>query len=396
MNLNHIHWDEPLAKEYLEELGGSKAGGQEYLADTQPHLIDHLPKNSAYLPPGADVGKFMALLNTQDAKAVRGCHPLDVVGMVDVFPTQLDVRGSQAIRKAIEDIMLAAQAPDVKSYVEYESGQPFSGNIGILVQDYCGQNGGSMIEHPHERGVYRVSRISPTITSVIDEDEEICREDGRALDVMAMGRGREKGIKYKSYQTIEQDEMEKVIHLYRGIRDSGLIPSSHSFQMEYGINGVGEVIFYQGRLFRPFEDKKDFPVDEDWDTRSSSAYDAFGITPEGGIEMPLAELDHEFVERYKSEQRIAYAYNAYGHRTTTDLDLQPRNLYSYLPYQSHVLEHGHYRWLQKAKIAIAGLRRHMNTPGRSKELYESMQEIGDEIRVRLFSNGIVGSVMVLK
>lgn len=153
-------------------------------------------------------------------------------------------------------------------------------------------------------------------------------------------------------------------------------------------------MFYQGRLFKPFDVRRDFPVDEDYSS-SSSAYDTFGITPEEGIEMPLAELTTEFIDKYKSEKQVCYAYNAYGHRQTTDLDVQPRNVTSYLPYQPHVLEHGHYRWLQKADTSIVGIR-YLLSRSSGKELHDSLQGIHEEIRIRIRSNGVLGSIMVLE
>jgi hypothetical protein len=100
---------------------------------------------------------------------------------------------------------------------------------------------------------------------------------------------------------------------------------------------------------------------------------------------------------------------------TTPLEIQPRNMQAYIPYQTAVLEHGHFRWLQKASVSILGLRPQMRvgcgdsprygvvpTPqGRTiPSEYHPLSALGRKafnkrVRVRILSDGIYAQMNVL-
>ena len=408
MRLSEIKWQEPLAGEYIRELGGSKSGAYEYLYDTQPNLRRHLPTGTKYLPPGGDISKFVEGLDYAKPKVVRGCDREDFVGMVDAIDTVKSVKGRLAVKKAIDDVLKQAAGEDVRSFVEYESGIPFDGKVGILVQDYYGEERGSIIEHPHMKGIYRVGKVTPTVlhdiarltgreVSVVgqyDVDEEVCDVSGKAIDQFKIGAG--DNIGFKLSQSIEQDEAIKVIELYRRIADSGLIPDGYSFQMEYGIDKVTkQPIFYQARLFRPFVDRANYEKDDvDWDFNSTSIFNAFGVTPKEGIEAHLAYLDEDGIKHSSDKGNIAFTYSASGknQRGSTSLDIQPKNMKVYLPYQRQLLEHGHYRWLQKAPVSLAATIKSIED-----ELDNSIHFVAkDGVKVKVWSNGIVGGIGILK
>jgi len=354
------------------------------------------------LAPDKDVEKFLDTIDCTKAKVVRGCHAFDVFGMVDVIPTEINVVGREAIRYAIQSVLKIASQNKIRKFVEYETGKPFDGKIGIFVQDYIGQNRGSIIEHPHENGIFRIGRVTPTWISDENVDEEICDETGNAADYFICGRKGEK-LKYKKESVFgrnEAQERKKVIELYRKVLDAGLLPSSHSFQMEYGIEeATGEIKFYQARLLRPFEPMADFDINElelgdfYWIARQ---YGALGVTSPQGLEiMHRAELTKEFIHRWRKEKHVAYAHNNYKNRGTTELDVQPRNLGAYLPYQYQVLEHGHYRWLQKAPVTLIGMGRCFPNKIHT-ELYQRVQEINEAVRVRIFSDGFQGAIQFVE
>lgn len=399
MKLQDIHWQEPEAKEYLTELGGSKSGAYQYLYDFSSDLHRHLPTGTHYLAPGDDLEKFLDTLNYSRRKIVRACHPLDLLGMVDVIPTMpVNRTDRDAVRFSINRVLEEAQDDEVRSFAEYESGESFDGKVGILVQDYCGTERGSIVEHPHERGLFRVGREYASITSSTNIDEEMFDEDGRQLDLMEMKYNDDPEPIYdESVWGIGAAEVQKVIALYRKIYDTGLMPESHSFQMEYGIDDrTREVMFYQSRIFKPFEEGGTFEPEFDvFTSHITMPYLTFGITPENGLEMQLAELDTESIEKYQNESQMAYAYNAYGHRCTTDLDVQPHNVAAYLPYQHQILEHGHYRWMQKAPVTLPFVRKSLVRGADRRGLHESVQDLSEEIRVRITSNGIRGVIQVI-
>lgn len=404
MQISQLHWQEPTAKQYLQQYNGSKSGAHFFLHDTQPSLHPHLPTNAKYLAPDDDVEQFVRALDYSKPKVVRGCHLLDFVGIVDVIDTAKNQKGKLAVRKAIDDLIQQASGEDVKSYIEYESGLPFDGRIGILVEDYYGEERGSVIEHPHMKGIYRVGKVTPTAlhdlarltgrqVSVVGQynvDEEVCDVSGRAIDPFRIGAG--DSIAFKSSQSIEQNEAAKVIELYKRVADSGLIPEGYSFQMEYGIDKVTkQPVFYQARLFRPFIDRANYERDDvDWDFNSTRIFNAFGITQKEGIETHLAYLDEEGIKHSSDKGTVAFAYSASGknQRGSTSLDIQPKNIGVYLPYQYQLLEHGHYRWLQKAPVSLAA-----TIKGIEGKLDNSINFAAEDgVKVRVWSNGIVGGI----
>ncbi len=406
MQISQLHWQEPKAKQYLEQYNGSKSGTHFFLHDTQPDLRAQLPTNAKYLAPGDDVEQFVRSLDYSNPKVVRGCHLLDFVGMVDVIDTVKASKGRLAVKKAIDDVLKQAAGEDVKSYVEYESGIPFDGKIGILVEDYYGEERGSIIEHPHMKGIYRVGKVIPTIgfelsrlakiemsnVAKYDVDEEVCDVNGRAIDLF--NTKHVENIGFKSDQSIKQDEAKKIIELYRKVADSGLIPEGHSFQMEYGINKTTKApIFYQARLFKPFAERASYDIDVlEW--RKTMPFSTFGITPESGIEVSLAYLDEEGIQYSSSKESVAFAYSASGknQRGSTTLDIQPKNIEVYLPYQYQLLEHGHYRWLQKAQVSLPSVVR--NIEDRLESSIHLAAE--SEIKVKVCSNGIVGGISLVE
>ena len=401
MQISQLHWQEPKAKQYLEQLNGSKSGAHFFLYDTQPDLRAQLPTNAKYLAPGDDVEQFVKSLDYAKPKVVRGCHLLDFVRMVDVIDTVKASKGRLDVRKAIDDVLEQAAGEDVRSFVEYESGIQFDGKIGILVEDYYGEERGSIVEHPHMKGIYRVGKVTPTVLYDLAQlstvgkynvDEEICDVNGRVID--PFNTKSTENIVFQSFQSIEQDEARKVINLYKKISDSGLIPEGYSFQMEYGINKTTqEPIFYQARLFKQFAERASYEIDVlEWDCRTTP-FSTFGITPESGIEVNLAYLDEEGIKHSSNKESVAFAYSASGknQRGSTSLDIQPKNMKVYLPYQEQLLEHGHYRWLQKAPISLPSVVREIDD-----KLESSIHFAAEEgIKVRVCSNGIVGGIKLI-
>ncbi len=381
-------WENSTAKEYLEQLGGSKAGAYQYLHDAHPELRKHLPTGTAYLPPDGNVDEFLKRVDTSKRKIVRGCHPLDVNGMVDVVCTCPDQRDIREVRGAIGKVLSVAQDADVRSYMEYESGKPFDGKVGVLVQNYYGKERGSIIEHPHERGVYRVEHVTPTISSHENVDTYIADETGQAFDVWTARLAPEADKLYKEKQDLAASRIQQIITLYRKIQETGLMPSTHSFQMEFGATSE-EIMFYQARLFKPFEPKADFPIElggfDENDTGWKSVvtpYNVFGITPEKGTEFKLIDLTAEAVEEHKGNESLAYKHGAFFRHLSLGLEVQPRNMKAYLPRDEALLEHGHYRWMQKSPLTIGGIR--------DDHEIERIRETTDDIRVRLCSNGVRG------
>lgn len=349
---------------------------------------------------GEDIDEFLRKgVDYSVPKVVRGCHRLDVDGMVDVIPTEINITGKENVRDVIFTVLNAAQDSGVKSFIEYESGETFYGDIGVLVQDFCGPERGSIIEHPHQKGVFRICHAIPVLGSGIpDLSEGLFDSHGKEIARTVLERNRDD----KDKQCVSLSLVQRIIQLYRLVRDAGLMPPSHSFQMEFGVHDkTREIMFYQSRLFRPFLPKADFDlldlnISGRHPTYRTFQFDSFGLTSAEGEELSVAELNQESVDCYKDQPKMAYGYNAYGDRCSTSLNVQPHNLHAFLPYGYQILEHGYYRWMKKAPIVSVGVRRQLADKERHPHVYSRLelpvQDICERIRIRIISNGISGLV----
>jgi hypothetical protein len=413
MKPEQIEWENSEAQKYLDEQGGSKSGAHAFLFDNHPELRRHLPTDTHYIAPGEDVEKVLSQINFDNPKIVRGCHPLDVTGMVDVIPTSIGYN-IRSTRMVIESIFRSAQEKEVRDYVGYESGNPFDGNIGLLIQDYNRGDRGTVIEHPHRRGAYRISvNRLPDAEGYPRTSEKMYAEDGSTLRQYSYYDDSNER-KPSSLDDLEElpppedldsgalssEEAKKVIGLYRKIVATGLMPASHSYQMEFGIK-QNEILFYQSRVFRPFQTASDLDIDAlqmsfaGRKHKKTLTYDTFGITPAEGWELNLAELNDEFIARYADEKHMAYAYNNFAHKQTAPLSARPENLMVYMPYQHlNVLGHGHFRWMQKAPVSLIGARRGLiNDDG--EDMFRR-PGINEKIRIRVYSNGLQGLAVVVE
>ncbi len=378
-----LHWEHPLAKDYLDR-GGSKAGAYAFLAETQDGRFDqNLPTGTHYLPPGGDPEEMLARLDPNTKKIVRACHPLDFTGMVDVIYTDSHALTTpNQIRGAIQRVLVDSRRDAVASYVEYESGAPFDNGVGIFVQDFMdhlefGTQRGSIVEHPHKKGMYRICE---------GEDEYTAQSDARPPDL-------------------------SVTQLYRRVQESGLVPSTHSFQMEW-VRNRNTLWFLQARLFKPFEPPGDFDVNEcsfGGEAIVTRQFDVFGLTgPEGTEPMHRADLTVgydgnpktacKFVALRAGERAVAYAHNGFDSGHSLPLEIMPRNMTAYLPYHPNaLLGHGSFRWVQKASVTLGGLGAY--GPASPSARYErrcSHQALNKDILVKVISNGITGAMCFVK
>lgn len=394
-----IAWENPVAEQYLRERGGSKNGSREFLRDTKPGLQPHLPHGDYLSPEEQDIERFLDTIDFTRGKVVRACLWLDVFGVVDATPTKIS-NGREETRKIIFELLAAAHDPSVGSYIEYESGKPFDKKIGILVQDYCGEVGGSILEHPHERGIFHVAKVvrNPSRQGEDAISESVYDESGYMLDEAPdQKRGQNKRL-----QADPDSSVPDIIALYKKIRESGLFPSSWSFQMEYGYDTKGGrnalVQFYQARLFRPYSPAADFDLAELIHKKCmlevlTARYGTYGVTPVGGLVVPCANLSARSSEKFAIHPSMAYIYDTEQSRqASTPLKVQPKNMSAYLAVGTKPLEHGNYRWIQKANVALTGMNEVAIDIGEKNLAAKDNLAHG----VRIYSDGFIGGVEILK
>lgn len=324
-------------EDYINLYGG-KAGGWFYLRDLGGFDRNLLPL--VYLAKDQDISVALEQFPENfERQIVRGTHPNDHEGLVDILRTKKDIETRFDLQYAIESIRENAQSEAVFSYNKYE-GQDYDGKVAVMIQPMNHSlKRGSLVEHPHKRETYLIDLVDesyeiPTIERVV--------VNGDLIDVSRI------------MHPPTDETVMKIVELYRRVRDSGFIPEDKSFQMEYGLNycynDKDEVIFYQARPFKKFEKalfRLDKPVRE---------YDCFGITPEEGLVLDVVRTENgEGV----NEMEQPFAMIVGNMSCQFSPLIQPRNLVAFLPIGSRVnsLEHDTYRWLMKAKVSLLSVYR---------------------------------------
>ena len=374
-------------RDYIQKWGG-KIGGHLYLRDIggfeeflpeadflEPEQsFESVKSKRRYMESWMSDHKFADGLRM----IVRGSHPNDHEGLVDVIQSRGDIRTRKDVEDAIKVIRWEANQPKVFSYNKFE-GQPYDGRIRIQISDqlsdvYIAKEGvaikGSVVEHPHKRETYIVEVAIPTVSKyrilerVVVEGENIvhCMTDGNVADLSQLD------------SMFDSGEYKKVIDLYTLVKFSEFVPEDTSFQMEFGHTrtpkkGKSNAQFFQARPFKKFE-KPPYRLGN----HDKSGYMCFGITPEEGIVLPLGvlgEYNDTEIMRITEPYALLILYNS----RSMDLSFQPRHMHSYLAFgpRSASLEHNHFRWIRKAEVSV---------------LDREQTRALDGKKIRIISNGI--------
>ena len=346
--------------EYIQKYGG-KAGGFFFLRDLGG-FEKHLPPLIAYLDRDQDFSAIADKIpECFPTVIVRGTHPNDNEGLVDILHTVPGISHKDALEAAVDEIRDRAKWLSVFNYNEYE-GQEYDGNVGILIQEQCSKASGSIVEHPHKRGIYIIDFV------------DIATDNERVIEHYVVDQ-REIGKPDYSLFNINDRVLRKIIELYKKFQKSGFIPEDYSFQMEFGLKGSSLspekelVLFYQARPFKRFEEPP-------FRLKKRRQYECYGTTPKKGIVFPVVKTSHE-IGVNNVQEPFAWIIQGMTHKMSPNC--QPRNMKVFLPLGRRVnsLEHNTYRWIRKADISIV-------SPDISHILDEF--QTGDNIRIR--SNGI--------
>jgi hypothetical protein len=335
---------------YINKYGG-KAGGWFYLRDVGGFEGNLLPLH--YIPPGVDVDDIGDLLpdNIQNNWILRGTHPNDHEGFVDIL-LSCEIIGFREKRKTVMDgirnstrrIRESAASPEVYDYSRYE-GQAYDGKVGVGIQPLNPGRRGSVVEHPHQRDTYLIDLVTHELgkpTDFLDRITVIGNDVDKRSSIVGF---------YRTMEEYNEELARQIADLYRRVRSSGFIPSSYSLQMEFGVNenffeDRDRVLFYQARPFREFIDP---PYEMKGD--ESRKYRCFGVTPEEGVILPVVRTFHQ-----EGIGNIPHNFAWVVSNITGPMNAsaRPRNMKAFLPIGLRVysLEHNTYRWVRKADVSI--------------------------------------------
>ncbi len=367
-----LHFQDPYAKHCLA-YGGGKAGLLQYAKEKLPKIKEHIPDgvfiNSVDASDPAKLENCLKSIESSNhPKIARGCTSFvqgvslpeqesinDFCGAVDVFKTNRLYEERSKFETA-DFIIRESQTEEVASHLQWEFDIKFDGNIGLLVQDYkewlCR---GYIVEHPSEEGVFILEKIDKDIDGPVAYKIE--DSDKNLHGAMAF------------------IEVERLIPLYKEVKDSGLIPKDYTFQIEYCLDEKLKPWILQVRLFRKKEERANFDLPLDL-SRRTSPNNAFGVTPKDGISLPFEYLDKGNISYLKGKKQAAYTDYSIDHRSPP-LEIQPENLTAFIAQSfgnsNSFLGHGYTRFMMKADIGLA---------------MDKMIDMPHKIRV--FSNGISG------
>ena len=375
---------------YIQKWGG-KIGGHLYLRDmggfeeflpnadvlSPDQTFNDIKHKNRYLTSSITNWKFISGIPV----IVRGSHPNDHEGLVDVIKTVKNVFTPEGIENAINDIKLNASFPLVKSYAEDFEGQPYDGKIRIMIADQLLNKNfldavhvdrGSIIEHPHQRNTYLIELIPPNLTPIAAFERAVVRDDEI---IHYIDDGDEKTLSDDSATMFKNGDYKQLIDLYQLVQFSEFIPSDTSFQMEFGYTttpekGKAKVQFFQAMPFKKFEEPPYFLGDHD-----KSNYTCFGITPPEGLVLPLRTTSNS-IDDEEVDISEPYALIIYKNTRSRSLSFQPKNMFAYLAVGARAssFEHNHYRWIKKAQVSI------------TDNLQTGMEK--DTKKIRIISNGI--------
>jgi len=217
----------------IAEFGG-KMGGLAYLKRQGGRLADAvLPyqivkPGEAWTGPTVDAGEFGRYI-------VRGSHPNDFQGLVDVLPTRMSPT-TEGIGTVIDAIRERAASAEVITYGRSEN-PSYDGRVIVGVQPYAAHRTGSIVEHPNQPGVYVISYVNRNSSNKSGRDIQT------AMYTPATNR-----MEWLSGQRIGEQRAQAVTEMYRLVERSGLVRDDLSFQMEF-LDNYHSVFVAQVRAF---------------------------------------------------------------------------------------------------------------------------------------------------
>jgi hypothetical protein len=355
MGLNHLeaHYTEAAAP-YIAEAGG-KIGGLNCLKATIPDLRDSILPIQV-INPGERLAKIEVPAGEDGRYIVRGSHPHDFQGLVDILLTE--VSDAKEVSGSVDAIQRQARSSAVLSYGQYEN-PDFDGRVYVGIQPYMHVQKGSVVEHPNIPNHYLVTFVNANYEPISgDMTTGLYNSENGEMDRLNGFFGDVKG---------DEDRVQKVVDLYKLVDSAGLVKPGFSFQMEF-LNTDSEVLITQVRAF-----KKKEQADFELNARKRLV---FGITPKEGIILPvfLSPNNFEFGDEADDSSPWVYLrpcqpfpglsvrglmlFESETAKEARRLKFRPQNMAAYLIGQSFSsqintgLEHNHFRWAQKADLTI--------------------------------------------
>jgi hypothetical protein len=354
-----------------------------------------IPK-SVFIHYNEKVSEFEAEIRKLGGKLiVRGSHPNDYHGFIDVVPTRRNITSYEGVVKAVEYIREFMLCQEVKEHCA-DWGQPYTPETAIVVQEQVSNIVGTMMRHPHTKKL-----------------EAQYNELHSGITVSFMRN--DSGFQHRSntVPNISNYKMFQIISMYKKLEQAG-IDKQWAHQMEFSLKPG---MFLQARPYMKFQKPTKFNLPElDHGTpciwSDNHGKRLFGITPEKGIEMKFFAkgrrhleafgsadpqyTNKEYFERVTSDEKSCLVMKE-KHRDSIDVGLNIGNLGAYCTpcNPENYLFHENYRLMKKARVSFIGpnysnidyVRLGIN----SATINDELKRFGDGVVV--FSNGMKGMIV---
>lgn len=315
---------------------------------------------------------------------VRGSHPNDYHGFIDVVPTIRDINTTSDLEKAVKTIEGRMRDEDVKTHCE-DWQQEFSPEVHILMQEQSPSPiTGGMLRHPHREGGYFIQYRDLT-------DNGPCRFPcSYAMINLDCGAFYSGGMDKRS-----DEELRGALEMFKKLEESGILEKEWAYQVEFGFDPL---LFFQARPFKRMQPAQDFKVPYSEKQLGIYSHCSFGITPKEGVELDFLFSSPDELEYSPSRtnSKIDSIEGKAGLIQTrkfhpggsSSIDLKLKNLVCFCsPCVSYdFLFHENYRFMKKAEISMT----EAHIPSlHSVHLYD----LPTFKRARVYSNGFSGAII---
>jgi hypothetical protein len=309
---------------------------------------------------------------------VRGSHPNDYHGFIDVIPTKRDVTKISELEEAVREIEQTAESEDVKVHCE-DWNQPYSKEVHVLIQEQGSSIVGSMLRHPNDKNQLRIEYFD-IIDNINREPNSYASFD-------------ELGLSHISNIEISDNKISELMEMYKKLEKSGIIDTEWSHQVEFGLRPL---MFYQARPFKKFQPKGDFSISYLHIPfgKIIRSEDCFGITPSEGIDLEFYFRDcHEFSPIFGAGLPLNRSYGlaiTAKSRQSFSLGCKIGDIKVFCSpcLRNHYLSHFNYRFMKKAEISLISGLHYSNCYGKFNS--EDFKE------ARVFADGKNGVVIPRK
>lgn len=220
---------------------------------------------------------------------VRGSHPNDYNGFIDVIPTVRNVITNHDIERAIRKIEYAMREEEVKIHCA-DWGQMYTPEAHILVQEQISCDfAGTMLRNPH------------TGSLCLEYREKRYHGDGARGPVSFERVGTTPfTVPQRSIYSIPKQIVDALCNMYEKVENEILDPQ-WTYQIEFGVEGLDTFFFFQARQFKQKKPAENFKIPYFYDVpHLSLTYfeeGCFGITSPEGMELEFFNLFPTYIER---------------------------------------------------------------------------------------------------